>query len=67
VKFISAKTQFLITSQIADGSQLLGEVERAPVVMNTRPRKTLGWLNPTQALQQLLSGSPSQPSVASTD
>jgi len=32
VKFISAKTQFLITRQIADGSQLLGQVERAPVV-----------------------------------
>jgi IS30 family transposase len=35
--------------------------------MNTRPRKTLGWLNPAQALQQLLSGVPSQPGVASTD
>jgi transposase, IS30 family len=35
--------------------------------MNTRPRKTLGWLNPAQALQQLLSGAPSQPGVASTD
>jgi transposase, IS30 family len=35
--------------------------------MNTRPRKTLGWLNPAQALQQLLSGVPSRPGVASTD
>jgi IS30 family transposase len=35
--------------------------------MNTRPRKTLGWLNPAEALEQLLSASPSQPSVASTD
>jgi len=35
--------------------------------MNTRPRKTLDWLNPAEALEQLLSGVPRQPSVASTD
>ncbi len=34
--------------------------------MNTRPRKTLGWLNPAEALEQLLSAAPRQPSVAST-
>jgi IS30 family transposase len=26
--------------------------------MNTRPRKTLGWLNPSEALEQLLSAAP---------
>jgi IS30 family transposase len=35
--------------------------------MNRRPRKTLDWLNPAEALQQLLSPSPSQPTVATTD
>ena len=35
--------------------------------MNTRPRKTLGWLNPAEALEQLLSAAPRQPSVASTN
>lgn len=35
--------------------------------MNRRPRKTLGWLKPREALAQLLSESPSQPLVASTD
>ena len=35
--------------------------------MNIRPRKTLGWLNPAEALEKLFSASPSQPSVASTD
>jgi IS30 family transposase len=35
--------------------------------MNTRPRKTLGWLNPAEALEQLLSAAPGQPSVASTN
>ena len=35
--------------------------------MNRRPRKTLGWDTPAQALDQLLSASPRQPLVASTD
>jgi len=35
--------------------------------MNIRPRKTLGWLNPAEALEKLFSASPSQPSVTSTD
>ena len=35
--------------------------------MNTRPRKTLGWRNPAEALEQLLSASPSPSTVASTD
>src|SRR5258708_28676134 len=35
--------------------------------MNQRPRKTLDWLEPSEVLSQLLSESPSQPSVASTD
>src|SRR6202521_5434037 len=35
--------------------------------MNRRPRKTLGWLTPDEALGELLSPSPSQPRVASTD
>lgn len=35
--------------------------------MNRRPRKTLGWLKPREALAQLLSESPRQPLVASTD
>ena len=35
--------------------------------MNQRPRKTLDWLEPREALGQLLSESPRQPAVASTD
>lgn len=35
--------------------------------MNERPRKTLGWLEPREALTQLFSESFSQPVVASTD
>ena len=35
--------------------------------MNQRPRKTLDWLEPSEVLAQLLSESPSQPAVASTD
>jgi IS30 family transposase len=35
--------------------------------MNRRPRKTLDWLEPHEVLAQLLSESPSQPAVASTD
>jgi IS30 family transposase len=35
--------------------------------MNRRPRKTLDWLEPREALAQLFSESPSQPGVASTD
>jgi IS30 family transposase len=35
--------------------------------MNQRPRKTLGWDTPAQALDRLLSDSPRQPLVASTD
>jgi len=35
--------------------------------MNRRPRKTLGWLKPREALAKLLSESPRQPLVASTD
>jgi transposase, IS30 family len=35
--------------------------------MNTRPRKTLGWLNPAEALEPLLSAAPREPSVASTN
>jgi transposase, IS30 family len=35
--------------------------------MNRRPRKTLGWLKPREVLAQLLSESPSQHLVASTD
>ena len=35
--------------------------------MNERPRKTLDWLEPREALAQLLSESSRQPAVASTD
>ncbi len=35
--------------------------------LNRRPRKTLGWLRPTQALGRLFSSSSEQASVASTD
>jgi len=35
--------------------------------MNRRPRKTLGWLKPREALAQLLSESSRQPAIASTD
>ncbi len=35
--------------------------------MNERPRKTLGWIEPREALAQLLSESSRQPAVASTD
>jgi IS30 family transposase len=35
--------------------------------MNERPRKTLDWLEPREALGQLLSESPRQPAVATTD
>jgi len=35
--------------------------------MNRRPRKTLGWVKPREALGQLLSESSRQPAVASTD
>jgi transposase, IS30 family len=35
--------------------------------MNERPRKTLDWLEPREALAQLLSESSRQPTVASTD
>ncbi len=35
--------------------------------MNQRPRKTLDWLEPREALAQLFSESPSQPTVATTD
>jgi IS30 family transposase len=35
--------------------------------MNRRPRKTLNWLEPREVLAQLISESPSQPLVASTD
>lgn len=34
--------------------------------MNRRPRKTLGWKRPAQALRELLSTDPNQPGVAST-
>jgi IS30 family transposase len=35
--------------------------------MNQRPRKTLGWDSPAEALERLLSEPPRQPVVASTD
>jgi IS30 family transposase len=35
--------------------------------MNRRPRKTLNWLEPREVLAQLLSESPRQPHVATTD
>jgi IS30 family transposase len=35
--------------------------------MNQRPRKTLDWLEPREVLAQLLSESPRQPTVATTD
>jgi len=35
--------------------------------MNTRPRKTLGWDTPAEALNKLLSGSPSEAGVATID
>src|SRR6266705_1446484 len=35
--------------------------------MNRRPRKTLGWLRPSQALQRLLSDASQSANVASTD
>lgn len=35
--------------------------------MNRRPRKTLGWLRPSQALERLLSDASQSASVASTD
>jgi IS30 family transposase len=35
--------------------------------MNTRPRKTLGWMNPAEALAQLLSEASDQPGGATTD
>jgi len=35
--------------------------------MNQRPRKTLDWLEPREVLAQLLSESPTQPLVATTD
>ena len=36
-------------------------------LMNRRPRETLGWLRPAQALGRLFSASSEQPSVATTD
>ena len=44
VKFVSAKTQFLLTRQIADGSQLLGQVEMVPGV-GTQARSLHSTLN----------------------
>jgi IS30 family transposase len=41
----------------------LEHVERQ---LNSRPRKTLGWLKPAEALDQLLSNPPTPPSVATT-
>jgi IS30 family transposase len=35
--------------------------------MNRRPRKTLGWLRPSQALERLVSDASQSASVASTD
>jgi cell division protein FtsB len=54
VEFISAKTQFLTTRQIADGSQLLGQVERAPVV-GTQARSLHSSLDGVAAMGAALS------------
>ncbi|HLB77579.1 MAG TPA: IS30 family transposase, partial [Candidatus Dormibacteraeota bacterium] len=35
--------------------------------MNRRPRKTLGWLRPAEALGRLFSSTSEQPGVALTD
>jgi transposase, IS30 family len=43
------------------------QLEFVAAEMNERPRKTLDWLEPREALAQLLSESSRQPAVASTD
>ncbi len=43
------------------------DLEFVAAQMNRRPRKTLGWLKPREALAQLVSESAGQPLVASTD
>ena len=43
-----------------------GILERVAIEMNNRPRKTLGWKNPAEALDELLSHHDNNPGVAPT-
>jgi IS30 family transposase len=44
-----------------------GHLAYVAAELNDRPRKTLGWKTPAEALNQLLSNQPNPPSVATTD
>jgi transposase, IS30 family len=63
-------TNGLLRQYFPKGTDLSGHtpeyLEFVAAQMNRRPRKTLGWLNPAEALNQLLSTSSNQPHGAST-
>ena len=64
-------TNGLLRQYFPKGTDLSGHdrdyLEFVSAQMNRRPRKTLGWIRPAEALAGLLSASPRQPLVASTD
>ncbi|HYS38136.1 MAG TPA: IS30 family transposase, partial [Pseudonocardiaceae bacterium] len=43
------------------------DLDKVAAEMNYRPRKTLGWDSPAEALEKLLSQASSEASVATTD
>jgi len=63
-------TNGLLRQYFPKGTDLSGHppgyLEFVSAQMNRRPRKTLGWINPAQALDRLLSAAPDKPGVAPT-
>jgi IS30 family transposase len=63
-------TNGLLRQYFPKGTDLSGYqpdyLEFVSAQMNRRPRKTLGWMNPAEALDRLLSTSSDQPRVATT-
>ena len=63
-------TNGLLRQYFPKGTDLSGHppgyLEFVSAQMNRRPRKTLGWINPAQALDRLLSAASDKPGVAPT-
>jgi IS30 family transposase len=63
-------TNGLLRQYLPKGSDLSfygpGMLDNIAAELNARPRKTLGWRTPAEALNQLLSNQPSPPDVAGT-
>ena len=64
-------TNGLLRQYFPKGSDLgiytQGDLDAVAAEMNSRPRKTLGWDTPAEALEKLLSAAPSEVRVATTD